>query len=63
MTKNTNSRRDFLKTTAALTAVGVASPTLIPRTALAQGASVGANDRIIVGFVGTGGRAQQLMSH
>ena len=63
MTKNTNSRRDFLKTTAALAAVGVASPTLIPRTALAQGASVGANDRIIVGFVGTGGRAQQLMSH
>ncbi|MCL2625036.1 MAG: Gfo/Idh/MocA family oxidoreductase [Planctomycetaceae bacterium] len=63
MTKNTNSRRDFLKTTAALTAVGVASPTLIPRTALAQGRTVGANDRIIVGFVGTGGRAQQLMSH
>ena len=63
MTVNNNTRRDFLKTTAALTAVGVASPMLIPRSALAQGKTVGANDRIIIGFVGTGGRAQQLMSH
>lgn len=57
------SRRDFLKQSAALTAVGVAVPSLVPRSALAQNGSVGANDRIIVGFVGTGGRAQQLMSH
>ena len=63
MTKHTNTRRDFLKTSAAIAAVSVASPTFIPRTALAQGRTVGANDRIIVGFVGTGGRAQQLMSH
>jgi len=62
-TKNTTSRRDFLKTSAALAAVGVAVPTLIPRSALAQNGAAGANDRIIVGFVGTGGRAQQLMSH
>ncbi|MCL2347141.1 MAG: Gfo/Idh/MocA family oxidoreductase [Planctomycetaceae bacterium] len=63
MTQNKKNRRDFLKTTAAIAAVGVASPMLIPRTALAQNGAAGANDRIIVGFVGTGGRARQLMSH
>ena len=63
MRKEKNTRRGFLKTTAALVATGIAVPTLIPRTALAQGRRVGANDRIIVGFAGTGGRARQLMSH
>ncbi|MDR1959081.1 MAG: Gfo/Idh/MocA family oxidoreductase [Planctomycetaceae bacterium] len=57
------SRRSFLKQSATLAAMGVAVPTLIPRTALAQNGSAGANDRILVGFVGTGGRARQLMSH
>lgn len=52
-------RRHFLK----LTAAGVAVPTLIPRDVMAQGKNLGANDKIIVGFVGTGGRARQLMSH
>jgi len=61
--KQSNSRRNFLKTSASLIAVGVAVPTLIPRSVLAQNGSVGANDRIIVGFVGTGGRARQLMTH
>ena len=61
--ENINSRRGFLKTSTALAATGIAVPTLIPRSALAQNGSVGANDRIIVGFVGTGGRAQQLMTH
>jgi len=55
------SRRNFLGATLA---VGVAAPFIIPRSALAQaGRRVGANDRINVGFVGTGGRAQQLMTH
>ncbi len=63
LAKDTKSRRDFLKATAAVAAVGVASPMIIPRSALAKGAAVGANDRIIVGFVGTGGRARQLMTH
>ncbi|MDR3108851.1 MAG: Gfo/Idh/MocA family oxidoreductase [Planctomycetaceae bacterium] len=62
-TQHTNSRRNFLKQSAALAMTGVAVPTLVPRSALAQGKTVGANDRIIVGFVGTGGRAKQLMSH
>ena len=61
MKKDTTTRRGFLKTTAALVAAGVAMPTLIPWSALAQGRRVGANDRIIVGFVGSGGRASQLM--
>ncbi len=63
MTLNNNSRRVFLKTSATLAAVGVAAPTLIPRSVMAQNGTAGANDRIIVGFVGTGGRAQQLMTH
>jgi predicted dehydrogenase len=62
--KHSVSRRRFLKqSVAVLSAAGVASPVLIPRTALAQNGNVGANERIIVGFVGTGGRARQLMSH
>ena len=56
-------RRTFLKQTGALTAAGIASPLVIPRSVFAQDGKVGANDRIIVGFTGTGGRARQLMSH
>ncbi|MDR1494289.1 MAG: Gfo/Idh/MocA family oxidoreductase, partial [Planctomycetaceae bacterium] len=63
MSTNQTTRRCFLKQSVALAAAGVAVPTLIPRSALAQGGKVGANDRIIVGFVGTGGRARQLMTH
>ncbi|GHT44477.1 NADH-dependent dehydrogenase [Planctomycetales bacterium] len=59
----THSRRHFLKQSAAVAAMGIAVPALIPRSVLAQNGKVGANDRIIVGFVGTGGRAKQLMSH
>jgi len=54
------SRRRFLGTTAAL---AVASPFVIPRSVLAQSGQVGANDKILVGFVGTRGRARQLMTH
>jgi len=54
------SRRRFLGTALAAAA---ASPFIIPRSVLAQNGQVGANDRIIVGFVGTGGRARQLMTH
>ena len=55
-----SSRRRFLGTALA---VGVASPLIIPRSVLAQKGQAGANDKIIIGFVGTGGRAQQLMTH
>ena len=60
MSHKLSSRRRFLGTALA---VGVASPFIIPRSVLAQNGQAGANDRIIVGFVGTGGRARQLMSH
>ena len=60
MTSNNFSRRSFLGTALA---VGVASPLVIPRSVLAQPGQTGANDKIIVGFVGTGFRAKQLMSH
>jgi len=63
MTKEKNTRRDFLKTSVALAAAGVAMPTLIPRTVLAQGRQVGANDRIIVGFVGVGGRGKENLKY
>jgi len=55
-----SSRRRFI---GAALAVGVASPLVIPRSVLAQNGRAGANDLIQVGFVGTGGRARQLMSH
>ncbi|MGN1065168.1 MAG: Gfo/Idh/MocA family oxidoreductase, partial [Thermoguttaceae bacterium] len=58
-----NSRRSFLKNTGLALAAGYALPTLIPRSALSAQGQVGANDRIIVGFVGVGGRARQLMEH
>ena len=51
-------RRRFLKTSAVM-----ALPLLIPRSVLARDGKPGANDRIIIGFVGTGGRARQLMDH
>lgn len=58
-----HSRRTFLKNTAVSTACACAIPALITRSALAAPGKVGANDRIVVGFVGTGGRARQLMEH
>lgn len=47
------SRRDFLKTTAVAAAL-FATPTIIPRSALAQAARPGANDRIGVAGIGVG---------
>ena len=65
------SRRRFLAQTTGSVLAAVAcdrfafgdAPAIIPRTALASKDRVGANDRIIVGFVGTGMRARQLMEH
>jgi predicted dehydrogenase len=47
-------RRRFLGNAAVLSAAGVAFPTIIPRTALAQGDRPGANDRIGVAGIGVG---------
>lgn len=52
-------RRTLLKTAAA----GISLPWLIPSRALAHADQPGANERIIVGFIGTGLRAKQLMDH
>ncbi len=47
------SRRHFLKSASLVTAA-VAAPTIIPRSALAQGETPGANDRIGVAGIGVG---------
>src|SRR4051794_8325831 len=49
------SRRNFLKTSAAV-AAGIAVPYVIPGGVLAEPGREGANDRLNVGFVGLGGR-------
>ena len=57
------SRRGFLKQSVAAAAAGVAVADCVPRHVLATPGRPGANDRVIIGFVGTGGRARQLMDH
>ncbi|MGL6225558.1 MAG: Gfo/Idh/MocA family protein [Thermoguttaceae bacterium] len=59
--KSQFSRRQFFAATAAISAAAYAVPTLISRSALAQGTRPGANDRITVGCVSAGGRARLLM--
>ena len=56
------SRRRFLKRNTLL-AAGAAAPCFVPASALAAPDQPGANDRVVIGFVGTGGRARQLMDH
>lgn len=55
------SRRSFLKTSAGAAAIAAVSPTIIPRNVLAQDGTPGANDRINVGYIAIGRRAQQLL--
>jgi predicted dehydrogenase len=57
-----STRRRFLQRTAVATA-GAAAPYLVPRGVLARGDRPGANERVVIGFIGTGGRARQLMDH
>jgi predicted dehydrogenase len=54
----TPTRRSFLKCTAA-TAAALAVPSFIPQSALAKG---GANERVLVGVIGIGGRAGLLVN-
>jgi len=55
-------RRTFLKTAGAAAAAGAAvgAPRVIPASALAAAGRKGANERILVGHVGMGGRARSL---
>lgn len=62
ISRNRISRRTLLKKGAAATAT-IAAPYFIPSGVLAAPGRPGANDRVILGFVGTGGRARQLMDH
>lgn len=55
------SRRRFLERTGSAAAAAVAMPYLLPDGVLAAAGQPGANDRVIIGFIGTGGRARQLM--
>lgn len=58
--KNRLSRRRFLQR-ASSAGAAVAMPYLLPDGVLAAAGQPGANDRVIIGFIGTGGRARQLM--
>ena len=60
MQKTQQSRREFLRTSAVALAAGVASPTLIPRSALADGVRPGANERIAVAGIGVGRRGADI---
>ena len=55
------SRRTFVKRAGALAAGGLTLPYVIPSRVLAAADKPGANDRVILGFIGSGGRAKQLM--
>ena len=58
-----STRRDFLKTAASAALVaGVASPTLISRSALADGTRPGANDRVGVAGIGVGRRGSEIFA-
>ncbi len=58
-----STRRDFLKSAASAALVaGVASPALIPRSALADGTRPGANDRVGVAGIGVGRRGSEIFA-
>jgi predicted dehydrogenase len=56
------SRRSFLQR-GAVAAAGIAAAYVIPSESLGAVGKPGANQRVIIGFIGTGGRARQLMDH
>ena len=56
-------RRKFLTQGATVAAAGLSVPYFVPATALAAPGRPGANDRVIIGFIGVGGRARQLIDH
>ena len=55
------SRRRFLRQASAMAAGGMAVPCMIPSGVLAAPGRAGANDRIGIGWVGTGRRAHQMI--
>lgn len=57
----TVSRRRFLARGVQLGAAAIAAPMILPSGVLAAAGKPGANDRIAVGYIGAGRRAQQIM--
>ena len=57
---NGSSRRDFLKRAAALSSA-FAAPTIIPASVLGRRNTPSANEQIIIGAIGIGGRCKQLI--
>ena len=55
---STLSRRQVLKST-----IGLSIPCIVPSGVIGAAGRVGANDRLAIGFIGTGSRARQLMDH
>lgn len=60
---NKTSRRDFVQRGARLAAAASLVPYFVPRRVLGMDGSPGANDQIVVGFVGMGVRGQQLVKN
>src|SRR4051794_24904020 len=58
--QNETTRRNFLKS-AAVTSAALSAPTFIPARVLGREGAPGANEEIIIGVIGTGNRANQLM--
>ena len=56
-------RREFLRKSAAAAAAGISVPYWVPANVLAAPDQPGANDRIMVGFIGLGGRARWLLTN
>ena len=60
--RDKSSRRSFIKQGISWTSLGMALPTIIPAGVLGAPGRPGANDRIGLGYIGAGRRANQLMS-
>jgi predicted dehydrogenase len=58
---NQSTRREFLKRTAAAGAV-VAAPMIVPARVLGREGATPPSEQVIIGVIGTGGRARQLMA-
>jgi len=59
--KEITSRRQFVRRAAALAAGGAAAPLILRYSVLAGPPAPAANDRVGIGYIGVGRRAQQLM--
>jgi hypothetical protein len=58
--RTSSTRRDFLKTSSALSAA-IGAPMIIPAHVLGRGGKPSANEQVIIGLIGTGGRCNQLI--